>query len=461
METSKKVCSRNEIISGNVNAFSSPSQLKITDLRVCNINGAPKHCPLIKIYTNQGIVGYGEVRDASSATYALMLKSRLVGENPCNVDKLFRRIKQFGGHSRQGGGVSGVEIALWDIVGKAYGVPLYQLLGGKFRDKVRMYCDTDVEGKHTGRDMGLALKARMEAGYTFLKMDLGIELMLDEPGCLNAPAGFLEDIKKYSMKAINHQHGSIDRDLMLGKNYEIFTIPHHATGIHVTEKGLDYLENYVREVREVIGYEIPLAIDHLGHIAITDCIRVARRLEPYNIAWLEDVAPWHLTDHYVKIANSTTVPICTGEDIYLHENFEPLLSRGGVSVVHPDMLTIGGALEMKKLGDMCDKYGVALAIHMAESPIACMAAIQTAAALQNVLAVEFHSIDCAWWNDIALGIDNPLIKDGFATVSDKPGLGIDALNEELLAEHMHEKYPDMWKSTEEWDLEWANDRTWS
>ncbi|MBR4872482.1 MAG: mandelate racemase/muconate lactonizing enzyme family protein [Clostridia bacterium] len=455
------MCSRNEIISGNVNTLSSPSQLKITDLRVCNINGAPKHCPLIKIYTNQGIVGYGEVRDASSATYALMLKSRLVGENPCNVDKLFRRIKQFGGHSRQGGGVSGVEIALWDIVGKAYGVPLYQLLGGKFRDKVRMYCDTDVEGKHTGRDMGLALKARMEAGYTFLKMDLGIELMIDEPGCLNAPAGFLEDIKKYSMKAINHQHGSIDRDLMLGKNYEIFTIPHHATGIHVTEKGLDYLENYVREVREVIGYEIPLAIDHLGHIAITDCIRVARRLEPYNIAWLEDVAPWHLTDHYVKIANSTTVPICTGEDIYLHENFEPLLSRGGVSVVHPDMLTIGGALEMKKLGDMCDKYGVALAIHMAESPIACMAAIQTAAALQNVLAVEFHSIDCPWWNDIALGIDNPLIKDGFATVSDKPGLGIDALNEELLAEHMHEKYPDMWKSTEEWDLEWANDRTWS
>ena len=217
--------SQNEIIRGNINTCSSPSELRITDLRVCNINGAPKHCPLIKIYTNQGIVGYGEVRDASSATYALMLKSRIVGENPCNVDKLFRRIKQFGGHSRQGGGVSGVEIALWDIVGKAYGVPLYQLLGGKFRDKVRMYSDTDVDGKHTGHDMGLALKARMDAGFTFLKMDLGIELMLDEPGCLNAPAGFLEDIKKYSMKAINHQHGSIDMDMMLGKNYEIFTIP--------------------------------------------------------------------------------------------------------------------------------------------------------------------------------------------------------------------------------------------
>src|SRR5699024_10832259 len=160
---------------------------------------------------------------------------------------------------------------------------------------------------------------------------LGIELMLDEPGCLNAPAGFLEDIKKYSMKAINHQKGSVDIDMMYGKNYEIFTIPHHATGIHITQKGIDYLENYVKEVRDVIGYEIPLASDHFGHVCIEACILFAKRLEKYNIAWLEDVAPWHYTNHYVKIANSCHVPICTGEDIYLAENFEPLMESGGVS----------------------------------------------------------------------------------------------------------------------------------
>ena len=113
-----------EMISENVKMASSPSELKITDIRIANLNGAPKHCPLIKVYTNQGLVGYGEVRDASSATYALMLKSRLIGENPCNVDKIFRRIKQFGGPSRQGGGVSGLEIARWDLAGKAWGVPL-------------------------------------------------------------------------------------------------------------------------------------------------------------------------------------------------------------------------------------------------------------------------------------------------------------------------------------------------
>ena len=445
-----------------MNYNSNPSELKITDMRFVDIDGAPKRCTLLRIDTNQGISGYGEVRDASSKTYALMLKSRILGENPCNVDRIFRKIKQFGGPSRQGGGVSGIEIALGDLAGKAYGVPMYQLLGGKFRDKVRVYCDTDVDGKHTGHDMGLALKKRMEMGFTFLKMDLGIGLLLDEPGTLNAPLGFIDDMKKYASHILNVQGGSVTADMVKSqKSYSIVTTAHPFTGIHLTEKGLDYLENYVREVREVIGYEIPLAIDHLGHIAITDCIRVAKRLEPYNIAWLEDVAPWHYTDHYVKIANATTVPICTGEDIFLHENFEPLMSRGGVSVIHPDILTVGGALEMKKLGDMCDKYGGAMAIHMAESPIACMAAIQTAAAIQNVLAVEYHSVDCKWWNDIAVGIDNPLIEDGFARVSDKPGLGIDELNEALLAEHMHVKYPEMWASTEEWNREWANDRTWS
>lgn len=451
----------NEMIESNVNTLSSPSELKITDVRITNIDGAPKHCILLKIYTNQGLVGFGEVRDASSATYALMLKNRLVGENPLNVDKLFHRIRQFGGHSRQGGGVSGVEIALWDLAGKVYGIPLYQLLGGRHRDRIRMYCDTDVSGRHTGADMGQALKKRMEKGFTYLKMDLGIELMLDEPGCLNAPTGFLEDISKYSAKAISHQRGSIDYDMMMGKNYEVFTIPHHATGIHITKKGLDYLENYVREVRDAIGYEIPLAIDHIGHVAIQDCIALARRLEDYNIAWIEDPAPWQYTHQYVKLATATTIPVCTGEDIYLSENFEPLMAAGGVSVIHPDVLTAGGAMEVKKLGILCDKYGVAMAIHMAESPVACMAAIHCAAAIKDVLAVEYHSTDVPWWNDLALGIDNPLVKDGFVQVPDKPGLGIDELNEELIAKHIHDKYPGQWEPTSQWDGEWANDRTWS
>src|SRR5690348_17681336 len=118
-----------------INTNSRPSELRITDMRVAEIVGAPFTSALLKIYTNQGIVGLGEVRDGASATFALMLKSRLLGENPCDIDRLFRRIKQFGGHGRQGGGVSAVEVALWDLAGKAYGVPVYQMLGGKFRDR--------------------------------------------------------------------------------------------------------------------------------------------------------------------------------------------------------------------------------------------------------------------------------------------------------------------------------------
>lgn len=443
----------------------TPEQRKnlvITDMRFCDIDDMPKRCTLIKIYTNvEGLVGYGEVRDAATKTYAAMCKSRILGENPCNVDKIFRRIKQFGGHSRQGGGVSGIEVALMDLAGKAYGVPCYQLLGGKFRDKIRVYCDTDVEGKHTGHDMGLALKARMEAGFTFLKMDLGIGLLIDEPGTLTAPLGFLEELKTYGKHSVNAPHGSMDYSQMTKKSYEINTVAHPFTGIHLTEKGLDMLENYVREVRDVIGYDVPLAVDHFGHICVEDCIRFLRRVEKYNLAWVEDLAPWHYTQHYVRLRNSTTVPIATGEDIYLKENYEPLMKEGGVSLIHPDVLTAGGMLETKKIGDMAYDYGVAVALHMAESPIGAMAAVHVGAALPQLMCMEYHSVDVPHWQDVVVGLPKPLIKDGYIEVPDAPGLGIESLNEELIEKLVCKNIPGVWEPTDNWDSDICNDRLWS
>ncbi len=445
-----------------MNAYSNPSDLRITDLRFVDIDGAPKRCTLLRIDTNQGISGFGEVRDASSKTYALMLKSRILGENPCHVDRIFRKLKQFGGPSRQGGGVSGIEIALWDLAGKAWGVPLWQLLGGKFRDEVRVYCDTDVKGRHTGHDMGLALKKRMEMGFTFLKMDLGIGLLLDEPGALNAPLGFLDDMKKYAPHILNVQGGSVTADMVRHqKSWSIVTTAHPFTGIHLTEKGLDILENYVREVREVIGYEVPLAVDHFGHVCVEDGIRFARRMEPYNLAWIEDMIPWMYTDQYVRLRESTTIPVCTGEDIWLKEGFETLIRAGGVSVIHPDILTCGGALELKKIGDIADEHGVAVAVHMAESPVACLAAVQTAAAMHNVLALEFHSVDVPWWADMITGGPEPFIENGFIKVPDKPGLGFDDLNEEVLRAHINPAIPGWFEPTDAWNTEFSNDRIWS
>lgn len=444
------------------NRCSNPSELRITDMRFVDIIDAPKRCTIMKLITNQGLEGYGEVRDAASKTYALMLKSRLLGENPCNVDKIFHKIKQFGGPSRQGGGVSGVEIALWDLAGKAYGVPLYQLLGGKYRDEVRVYADTDVDGKHSGRDMGLALKKRMDMGFTFLKMDLGIGLLLDEPGTINAPIGFIEDMKQYAPHILNAQGGSVTADMVKHqKSYQIVTTAHPFTGIQITEKGLNYLEEYIKQVREVIGYEVPLAIDHFGHVQLESCIRFCRRMEKYNLAWVEDLAPWLYTDHYVRLRNATSVPICTGEDIYLKEGFETLIKAGGVSVIHPDILTCGGALELKKIADLADENGVAVAVHMAESPVACMAAVHTAAAMHNVLALEYHSVDVPWWSDMVNGLPHPLIENGFIKVPEKPGLGIESLNEELLKAHINPAIPGMWEPTDQWNLEFSNDRIWS
>jgi L-alanine-DL-glutamate epimerase-like enolase superfamily enzyme len=273
--------------------------------------------------------------------------------------------------------------------------------------------------------------------------------------CETAFADMGEELSDSSMYAID---GNKLYSPGAEENYEIFTIPHYATGIHITEKGLDYLENYVKEVRDEIGYEVPLAIDHFGHVAIEDAIRFAKRLEKYNIAWMEDLAPWHQTNHLKKFAENSCVPLCTGEDIYLAENFEKVM-QAGVNVIHPDMLTIGGFMEMKKVGALCEKYGVALAIHMAESPIGFMAAVHAAAALKNVLAVEFHSVDHPEWYELV----NPIIKleNGFMNVPNTPGLGIESLNEELIEKFRKADCDEPWKDTSEWDKEWSNDREWS
>ena len=433
-----------------------PATLKITDMRFADIDGAPKRCSLLKLYTNQGIIGYGEIRDASSRTYAAMLKSRIIGENPCNVEKIFRRIKQFGGHSRQAGGVCAVEVACWDIAGKAWGVPVWQMLGGRFRDRIRCYCDTDSEGG--GRDMGKALKERMERGFTFLKMDLGIELLMNVPGALSAPLGFLDTMKEYK-QVFKTPHGSINPSAMRGAAYDLFNTAHPFTGIHLTEKGLDFLENYMAECRDAVGYEVPIAIDHLGHIPLEDCIKLARRLEKFNLAWMEDAVPWQMTEQWVQLHNATSVPLGTGEDIYLKENFKPLFESGALAVVHPDVLTAGGIMETKKIGDMAEDYGVQMNLHMAESPIGCLAAVHVAAATRNFMSLELHSVDVPWWGNLvkpALDYDG-----GFITVPDAPGLGIEALNEELIAEHTHPDFPEPWSETSEWDKEWSNDRQWS
>jgi len=426
----------------HVNQHSRPSELKITDVRTATVGWHRWRFPIVRIDTNQGLVGYGEVRDGASKTYALMLKSRLLGENPCNVDKVFRKIKQFGHHARQGGGVCGIEMALMDLAGKAYGVPAYVLAGGKFRDAIRMYCDTPNEP--TGEAMGHKLKERLSRGFTMLKMDVGIQPLVGVKDALSYPAGML-----------NTNDGT-----QLDRMLDIHSIQHPYTHVRLTPKGIQILCEYVEQVRNVLGYEVPIAADHFGHVGVDDCIRLGEALEPFNLAWLEDMVPWQFTEQWIQIERRLKTPVCTGEDIYLKEGFMPLLQAHAVNVIHPDLATSGGILETKKIGDLAQEYGVSMALHMAGTPISTMAAVQCAAATENFIALEHHFTEVSFWNDFIDDLPKPIIQNGYIPVPDAPGLGF-TLNEEAVKEHLIPEDQGFFEPTPQWDSEKSWDRLWS
>lgn len=414
-----------------VNRNSSPSDLEITDLRIAEIDDAPMRVPIIRIDTNQGISGYGEVRDGATRKYALFLKARILGENPCNVERIFKKIKQFGGHGRQGGGVSGVEMALWDLAGKAYGVPVYQMLGGKYRDRVRLYTDTTQSSDPV--EFGKRMKDRVDKGFTFLKMDFGIRLIRDVPGALVLPQNFEWD--KYGW------------------------MEHPFTRIQITDKGLDALMEYPAAVREAVGYEIPLAADHFGHIGVNACIRLGKAVEQYQLAWLEDMVPWYRTDMWKEISMSIDVPTLTGEDIYLLDGFKELIDKRAVDMIQPDLATAGGILETKRIGDYAEEAGIAQALHFAGSPFSFMANVHSAAATQNFVALEHHSVEVPWWEDLVTGIDKPLNRDGFVHVPERPGLGVEP-NPDVIKAHLVEG-TGYFEPTPEWNDIRSWDRTWS
>ena len=418
-----------------VNTNSSPSTLKITDLRVATVvKPGPSPCPIIRIDTNQGVYGLGEVRDGASPTYALFLKSRIVGENPLQLDKIFRKIKQFGGHARQGGGVCAVEMALWDIAGKVYNAPVYALVGGgKFRDKIRIYADT-TESKDP-KIYAQRMKERKEVmGLTWLKMDLGVEMVADTSDTVTNAT----DVEQWQANQL----------------------PHPLLGMEVTDKGIAMLEQYVAAVRDAVGMQIPLSMDHLGHLGVKSIIRLGKAYEKYNLSWMEDVIPWTYTDLLRQISDESPTPILTGEDIYLKEPFQVLCERHAVSKIQPDLATSGGILETHKIGDMAEGYGVPMVMHYAGTPIGCMASVHCAAATQNFLALENHSLDVPWWSSLVEEATKAqIVNHGWIDVPDRPGLGV-TLNEDMVRQHLAPG-TGYFEPTPQWDRERSWDRLWS
>ncbi len=424
-----------------ISRASSPSDLKITDMRYA-VTTVLGRTAIIRIDTNQGIYGLGEVRDGADVRYALMLKSRILGQNPCNVEMIFKIIKQFGGQGRQAGGVCGVEMALWDIVGKAYGVPAWQLLGGKYRDNIRLYADTPEGKSHDEQAEKIRYRIE-EQGYTWLKMDLSINSLRDIPGTL------------------------VNQEFWKGGQYDLsnFTgygnTKHPFTQIQITDKGLEELAKIAEHTREHIGWEIPISTDHYGHFDLNNAIRLGKAVEKYRLAWLEDMISWEYTEQWRTISDALETPTTTGEDIYLLQNFKPLIDNRSVDIVHPDLASSGGLLETKKIGDYAEEHGVAMAMHQAGTPVSFMANVHCAAATQNFLALEHHSVDLPWWEDLVKTTDgNPIIRKGFAIVPNSPGLGIE-LNEDVIKEHLHPNDKSFFAPTDEWNDKRSHDRIWS
>jgi len=421
-----------------IRTASQPTALRITDLR-CAVVASNFDYPILRIDTNQGVYGIGEVRDAGHRENALQFKSILLGQNPCNVDMIFRAIKRFGGSGREGGGVSGIELALWDLVGKVYGVPCYQFLGGKYRDRIRIYADTPSPAEPTPEGYVERVQGRLAMGLTFIKIDVGMRILdgYVPGGVVGAPTQY---------------------EYPLGKR----SVARGATvGTQLTEAGIARFVEIASAVRQAIGWDVPLAIDHFGPVTVNDAIRLGRALEPVGLAWMEDLMPWEDVEANRLVTQAINVPTLNGEDIYLLDGWREMIDQRAIDIIQPDLLTAGGMLETKRIADYAEAHGMPTVLHFAGSPIAFMANLHCAAAIPSFIALENHALDLPFWKDLVTGLDDPLLEGGYVRVPEKPGLGVD-LNLDVIREHL--RGGGLFEPTEEWNTPklafWQPDRRW-
>jgi len=427
-------------IENAVNTNSRPSDLKITDIRTATVCSNYDY-PILRIDTNQGVYGIGEVRDAGHRENALQFKSMLLGQNPCNVDFLFHAMKQFGNWGREGGGVSGLEIALWDLVGKVYGVPCYQFLGGKYRDRVRIYADTPSPTDTTPEGYARRVMGRKNEGLTFIKFDIGLHVLAGvENATIGMPTQF-EYARGWGRRA-----------------------PGTGPVLHVTDRGIARMAEIVAAVREAVGWDVALCIDHFGHgmLTVKEVIRLGKALEPFGLSWMEDPAPWWDVDAHRQVTEAIEVPTAAGEELYLWDGFREMIEKRAVDIIHPDLLTSGGMAETKRIADYAERHGLPTALHFAGSPIAFMANLHTAASISSFVALEHHGLDLPFWKGLVTGLPEPLMEDGYVTIPDKPGLGVD-LNYEGIRENLRAP-SGLFEPTDQWNTPklgfWQPDKRW-
>lgn len=390
--------------------------MKITDVK-CAIIG---NNPTVRIETDEGIYGYGQAEETKPylKPHVLFYKKWLVGADPTNVEGTMLRIRRMGSFKPWGSAVSAIEIALWDIAGKAAGLPVYKLLGGKVRDKVRVY-NGGIRPPLTGSnpedyaDNVAKIKASSE-GFGFIKMGVGFHSQMP----YQVPDFF---------------YGEVDKGA-----------PHANRGL-LTQKGLKHVIACVEAMKDVLGDETGLALDCGPGWMPTDVIRLARAVEPFNLMWLEDTVngdynPFVLADVYRDITMSTSTPIHTGEQIYLRQNFKELIERQAVNVIGPDPEDVGGIAELKWIAEYADMHGILMAPHgIFDGLIGLAAHVHLAATLpHNFVGFEYPVARDSWWYGIVDGLPDPIVKESLIEVWDTPGLGVD-INPDKAQEYLQEE----------------------
>jgi L-alanine-DL-glutamate epimerase-like enolase superfamily enzyme len=379
-------------------------RVKIIDLR-CAVIGSN---PIVRVVTDEGICGYGEIESSKPYLKPVVLtyKKYLLGEDPTNVERVMLKIRRMGSFKPWGSAVSAIEMALWDIAGKAAGLPVYKLLGGKVRDRVRVYnggVRFPLEG-HSPADYAENM-AKMKAaaeGFTIIKQAVAFHNQMSR----EVPDFFYGDVR--SPDTYYPNRGPL------------------------TEHGLKHVVACVEAMKSVLGDSIGLALDCGPGWTVSDAIRLAKALEPLNIMWLEDLitgdyTPYVAADQFREVTRSTSCPTHTGEQIYLRQNFMELIEKQAVRVIGPDPCDVGGIAELKWVAEYADLHGVQVAPHGIFNGVFGLAAhVQMAAALpDNFIAFEYPVGKPEWWYDIVEGLPSPIVRDGFIDVGDRPGMGVD------------------------------------
>jgi gluconate/galactonate dehydratase len=384
--------------------------MKITSVRTAVVE-ANYDWTFVRIETDSGISGTGECFFAPGLTAMIRdLRGVLIGQDPRHVDRHFRRLQRAASGAGSVSGIvynaiTGMEAALLDLVGKALGVPIWQLLGGRFRDEVRIYADC-----HAGsglESVGPAMEAREPAWYRELAGAHADEADETDPAA-NA---------ERARKAVAAGFDALKFDLDVGAPSQEGQLRALST------REIGQMEARVAAIRAAIGPDVDLALDCHWRYPLADVIRIAHALEPYNLLWLEDAVPPFNSKSFKTLREATRVPLCTGENLFLRQGFRELIEHQSVHFISPDLQKVGGLLEARRIADYADMYDILVAPHCIAGPMGALASSHLCSAIPNFAVLEFHGQDVPFWDDVLTGLPKPVIKNGRIRVPDSPGLG--------------------------------------